>query len=60
MEENEIIKLSQTNKWIGSCPECGHSIWTSDCIRKTEHFRNDVFRCIECKQEIHGDEIIPF
>lgn len=56
----DIIKLSPSNKHIGSCPECGKSIWESDKIQEESVYSMAVYRCIECKQFIIKERIIPF
>lgn len=55
MKEDEIVKIPQKDRWLGSCPICGKSIWLSYRIPSTGEYK-----CIECREEIPLDNIIPF
>ena len=44
----------ESNKRLGSCPYCGHNIWTSDMVRP------EWYVCLGCKGIVHLKNIIPF
>lgn len=48
-----IERLPPVNKRVGSCPECGKPIWESDKV-------GPVYRCVECREIIREEELIPF
>jgi hypothetical protein len=57
---DDIIRLPPTDKWLGSCPECGRPIWDSYAIHKESENLKAVYRCIECKTIVLKEAIIPF
>jgi len=57
---DDIIKLPPTDKWLGSCPECGKPIWESYIVHKESESLRAVYRCVECKYLMLKDAIIPF
>ena len=64
--DNEIVRIPPTDKWLGSCPECGKPIWASYLSHYntlntgTGSTNEPVYKCIECKENILEENIIPF
>jgi len=52
---DEVFRLPPKDRFVGSCPICGKKIWSSYIILGT-----NKYKCIECKEEIPLDNIIPF
>jgi DNA-directed RNA polymerase subunit RPC12/RpoP len=58
---NEIIRLEQINARLGSCPECGKSIWEEDEIIEPKYEDNYThYCCMECGLHMKRENIIPF
>lgn len=51
---NNIVRLPPTDKWLGSCPNCGKPVWESYLIKE------NIYRCIECKYIMLKEAMIPF
>lgn len=59
-ESSKVVKIPPSDVWLGSCPICGKYIWKSYQVHpSTEHLKA-VYKCIECKELIDGEQIIPF
>jgi DNA-directed RNA polymerase subunit RPC12/RpoP len=56
----DIVKIPPTDKWLGSCPECGKPIWVSYLMMEETIFNQAVYKCIECDKLVIADTIIPF
>jgi DNA-directed RNA polymerase subunit RPC12/RpoP len=60
MPDDDVIKIPNENKRLGSCSNCGHAIFLSDCILSANNYHLGLYRCIECKTIMSYDELIPF
>lgn len=60
--KEDIIRLPEINKFVGSCPTCGHNIRELDELRmrKLENPHMAIYLCIECKEQINAKDLIPF
>ena len=60
MDDDNIVRIPNQSKLMGSCPDCGRQVWSADLVHKeTEHLK-EVYRCIRCKILIAKDDLIPF
>ena len=57
---DDIIKIPNTNKHLGSCPDDGQPIWSNDMYRPESEHLYATYRCIQCKKIWTIVEVIPF
>jgi DNA-directed RNA polymerase subunit M/transcription elongation factor TFIIS len=57
---DDIVRLPPTDKNMGSCPECGKTIWSSYLFQQKTQLPSPVYRCIHCKYVIREEDLIPF
>lgn len=57
---DEIVKIPHPNKELGSCPNCGKTIWTSYLFAYNVMSLKPIFKCIECGTAVTKEKIIPF
>jgi hypothetical protein len=66
LNKDEPVRIPSTDKWLGSCPECGKPVWESYLSRYktlntgTGSTNQPQYRCIECQNVFTKDELIPF
>lgn len=57
---DDIVRLPPTVKFMGSCPNCGAFIWSSDLVHVDNESQQAVYKCIKCKELVLHEGLIPF